>query len=38
MEMEKNYVAPEIEILEVEVEEGFAGSGGQGTDMPGLPI
>ncbi len=27
MEMEKNYVAPEIEILEVEVEEGFAGSG-----------
>ena len=26
MEMEKFYVAPEVEILEVEVEKGFAGS------------
>ena len=26
MEMEKFYVAPEIEILEVSVEKGFAGS------------
>ncbi len=26
MEMEKFYVAPEIEILEVAVEKGFAGS------------
>ena len=27
MEMEKFYVAPEVEILEVEVEKGFAASG-----------
>lgn len=26
MEMEMNYVAPEVEIVEVEVENGFAGS------------
>lgn len=26
MKMEKDYVAPEVEILEVEVEKGFAGS------------
>ena len=26
MEMEKYYVAPEVEILEVEVEKGFEGS------------
>ena len=26
MEMEKFYVAPEVEVLEVEVEKGFAGS------------
>ena len=26
MEMEKFYVAPEVEILEVEVEKGFEGS------------
>ncbi len=26
MEMEKFYVAPEVEILEVEVEKGFAAS------------
>ena len=28
MEMEKFYVAPEVEVLEVEVEKGFAGSNG----------
>ena len=28
MEMEKFYVAPEVEVLEVEVEKGFAGSDG----------
>ena len=27
MEMEKFYVAPEVEILEVEVEKGFVASG-----------
>ena len=26
MEMEKFYVAPEVEVLEMEVEKGFAGS------------
>ena len=26
MEMEKFYVAPEVEVLEVKVERGFAGS------------
>lgn len=26
MEMKKEYVTPEIEVLEVEVEQGFAGS------------
>ena len=31
MEMEKFYVAPEVEILEVEVEKGFEGS--QTPDM-----
>ena len=30
--MEKFYVAPEVEVLEVEVEKGFAGSG-QGEDL-----
>ena len=35
MEMEKFYVTPEVEILEVEVEKGFAGSG-QGEDLPPL--
>ena len=33
--MEKFYVAPEVEVLEVEVEKGFAGSG-QGEDLPEL--
>ena len=32
MEMEKFYVAPEVEILEVEVEKGFAASPGDGSD------
>ena len=35
--MEMNYVAPELEVLEVMVEQGFAGSGlkpGEGN-MPG---
>ena len=26
MEMEKFYVAPEVEVLEIEIEKGFAGS------------
>jgi hypothetical protein len=32
MEMEKFYVAPEVEVLEVEVEKGFVVS----TDDPGM--
>ena len=32
MEMEKFYVAPEVEVLEVEVEKGFAGSTGSSVD------
>ena len=41
MEMEKFYVAPEVEVLEVAIERGFAGSisgpglGGDDTDMGG---
>ena len=31
--MEMNYVAPELEVLEVMVECGFAGSG---SDAPGI--
>ena len=35
MEMEKFYVAPEVEILEVEVEKGFEGSfNNPGIDNP----
>ena len=34
MEMEKFYVAPEVEVLEVKVERGFEGSGD--FDFPGL--
>ena len=34
MEMEKFYVAPEVEVLEVAVEKGFEGSLGDG-DEPG---
>ena len=33
MEMEKFYVAPEVEVLEVAIEKGFAGSSLKG---PGL--
>ena len=33
MEKKEMYVAPEVEILEVAVEKGFAGSD-QGEDMP----
>ena len=36
-----NYVAPELEVLEVMVECGFAGStpsDEQGTDMPNAPF
>lgn len=36
VEMEKKYVAPEVEILEVEVEKGFAGSGFE-VDPPKEP-
>lgn len=32
--MEMNYVAPELEVLEVMVEKGFAGSNGDGQDAP----
>lgn len=34
VEMEKKYVAPEVEILEVEVEAGFGGS----SDEPPIPV
>ena len=30
--MEMNYVAPELEVLEVLVEQGFAGSNEEGND------
>lgn len=34
MENVMDYVAPQIELIEVEVEKGFAGSpGGEGEDM-----
>jgi len=33
MKMEMNYVAPELEVLEVMVESGFAGS----VEDPGFP-
>ena len=38
--MEMNYVAPEVEVLEVMVEQGFAGSGSSfdGGDGPGGSI
>ena len=32
MEMEKFYVAPEVEVLEVAIERGFAGSNGGEAD------
>jgi hypothetical protein len=31
MEMEKFYVAPEVEVLEVAIERGFAGSNTDGS-------
>ena len=30
----KNYLAPEVEVLEVAVEQGFAVSGGEYPDAP----
>ena len=33
MEMEKFYVAPEVEVLEVEVEKGYGASLDQGQDI-----
>ena len=35
MEMEKFYVAPEVEVLEVAVEKGFAGSDQLKPEEPG---
>ena len=33
----KTYEAPQVEVIEVEVEKGFANSvGGSGDDIPGL--
>jgi len=34
MENKMNYIAPEVEVLEVVVEQGFAQSGGPIDDMP----
>lgn len=34
--MEMNYVAPELEVLEVMVEKGFEGSGGSVDPLPEL--
>lgn len=36
MEMEKFYVAPEVEVLEVMVEKGFEGSYSDGGVDPGI--
>lgn len=42
MEKEMKYEAPEVEVLEVEIEKGFAGSvedgGSQGGYDPDLPV
>ena len=36
--MEKNYIAPVVEVIEVEVEQGFALSNGIGINgTPGTP-
>lgn len=35
--MEKFYVAPEVEVLEVEVERGFAGSMDEDGQTPVIP-
>ena len=37
MEMEKFYVAPEVEVLEVTIERGFAGSMGEDGQTPEIP-
>ena len=37
MEKKEMYLAPEVEILEVEVEKGFAGSLGEGGSQGGYP-
>lgn len=34
MENKMNYIAPEVEVFEVVVEQGFAQSGGPIDDMP----
>ena len=34
MEKKMNYIPPEVEVLEVVVEQGFAQSGGLIDDMP----
>ena len=36
MEMENLYVAPEVEVLEVEVERGFEASPGNGATAGGV--
>ena len=36
VEMEKKYVAPEVEVLEVMVEKGFAGSGDVSGGIPDI--
>ena len=38
MESTLNYVAPEVEVLEVQVEAGFAQSGGDYPKWPGGEI
>ena len=35
--MKMNYVAPELEVLEVMVEKGFVASPGSGDINPGMP-
>lgn len=35
MEKKMNYIAPEVEVLEVVVEQGFAVSGGEYPTWPG---
>ena len=40
MENEMKYVAPEVEVLEVEIEKGFGASDGSNADVeinPGTP-
>ena len=35
MEKKEMYVAPEVEIIAVSVEKGFAATDGEGVDIPG---